>query len=295
MERHEREIGTEELSMTGDYVSLYINTVFGHSELTPFLSLMFLFLGRIFPIIALVPFFGGKVLPRPVKVTFALSLFAIFLPQLLFVTKTSIDFNLTLIMYLAKEFFVGTLLGFLLSIPFIVVQSAGILIDHQRGGASLMVNDPTIQNQSSPLGTMFNLVLIYLFFMIDGPFIVLNILSESFNILPPDQMMPASIFDPKSAVFAKIMGILGNVMILATQLAAPALIMILMTDFFLGIANRLAPQVQITFLGMPLKSLLGLAVIFVGWQLFNDEIIKQCYKTLNYLSLLIKQLAPTGS
>lgn len=280
--------------MTGDYVSLYINTAYGHSDLTPFLSLMFLFLGRIFPIIALVPFFGGKVLPRPVKVTFALSLFAIFLPQLIFVTKTPIDFNLTLVFYLAKEVFVGTLIGFLLSIPFIIIQSAGMLIDHQRGGASLMVNDPTIQNQSSPLGTMFNLVLIYLFFLMEGPFIVLNILSESFNILPPDQMMSASIFDERSQVFAKLVGILGNVMIVSTQLAAPALIMILMTDFFLGIANRMAPQVQITFLGMPLKSLLALVVVFFGWKLFNEEIIRQGYQSLNYMFQFIRLFAPAA-
>ena len=43
---------------------------------------MFLFMGRILPIIALFPFLEAKVLPRPVKVTFAISLFAIFLTQL---------------------------------------------------------------------------------------------------------------------------------------------------------------------------------------------------------------------
>ena len=278
--------------MTGDYVSLYMNTAFAQDDLIPFLSLMFLFMGRIFPIIALVPFFVGKLLPRPVKVTFAISLFAIFLPQLITVTKTPMDFNLILVIYLAKEVFVGLLLGFFLSIPFIIVQSAGIFIDHQRGGASLMVNDPTIQNQSSPLGTMFNLVLIYLFFMIDGPFIVLDIVSQSYNILPPDKMLTNAFFANNSQVFTKVIGIMGNVMILSTQLAAPALIMILMTDFFLGIANRLAPQVQITFLGMPLKSLLALTIVFFGWKLFNEEIISQGYKSLNAMFTFIKQFAP---
>lgn len=49
------------------------------------------------------------------------------------------------------------------------------------------------------------------------------------------------------------------------KLAAPAIIAILMAEMFLGIANRLAPQVQIAFLGMPLKSFLGLLLLFVGW------------------------------
>lgn len=278
--------------MTGDYVSLYLNTAFAQDDLIPFLSLMFLFMGRLLPIITLVPFFGGKVLPRPAKVAFAISLFAILLPQLMLVTKTPLGFNLQLVFFLAKEVFVGLLLGFFLSIPFIIVQNSGILIDHQRGGASLMVNDPTIQNQSSPLGTLFNLVLIYLFFMIDGPFVVIDILSQSYNILPPDKMFNTALFDESSQIMSKIVAVLGNVMILSTQLAAPALIMILMTDFFLGIANRLAPQVQITFLGMPLKSLLALVIVFFGWKLFNEEIISQGYKSLQSMYQLIKQFAP---
>lgn len=278
--------------MNGDYVSLYNNSAFVQNDLGPLLSMMFLFFGRILPIIALVPFFGGKVLPIPAKMGFAISLFAIFLPQLLVGTTTPLAFNVLLIALLIKEILVGVLLGFFLSIPFVLVQSTGVLTDHQRGASSLMVNDPTTQGQSSPLGTLYNYLLIYLFFMIDGQFIVLNILSESFTILPIDKFFDPIIFSDSSEIFDHTTKILGNVMILATQLAAPALIMILMTDFFLGIANRLAPQVQITFLGMPLKSLLALVVIFFGWILFLEEAVNQAYKALNYIALLVRGLHP---
>lgn len=278
-----------------DYVTLYKHTAFaGNYDLAPFFGLMFLFMGRMLPIIAMAPFFGGKVLPHPIKVTFAISLFAVFLPELSALTKTELGFNLQLVIFLAKEVFVGVLLGFLIGIPFMIVQNAGILIDHQRGGASLMVNDPTIQNQSSPLGTLFNLILIYLFFLIDGPFTILTLISLSYTILPPDQFLSHSFFDPNSKVLDTLMGMLGHVMILSTQLATPALIMILMTDFFLGIANRLAPQVQITFLGMPLKSLLALVIVFFGWRLFNEEVMVQVQKSLNELFLLVQEFKPAS-
>ena len=156
-----------------------------------------------------------------------------------------------------------------------------------------MVNDPTIQNQSSPLGTMYNYVLIYLFFAVDGPFTVLDILSQSFTILPVDKMLNSAVLSDKSQIVQYTTSLLGKVMILATQLAAPALIMILMTDFFLGIANRLAPQVQITFLGMPLKSLLGLTIVFFGWSLFTQEILSQTNKSLDFIIYLVKQLKPS--
>ena len=174
-----------------------------------------------------------------------------------------------------------------------IVQSAGILIDHQRGGASLMINDPTIQNQSSPLGTLFNYILIVLFFMMDGPFLVLEIVSNSYAAVPPDQMLNASLFHSDSQIVHYTIKILGQVMILSTQLATPALIMILMTDFFLGIANRLAPQVQITFLGMPLKSLLALLIVFFGWTLFTQQIVFESHKALNYVNFLVQQFKPT--
>ncbi len=281
--------------MTGDYVSLYMNTAFAQNDLTPVLSLMFLFMGRMLPIITLVPFFGGKILPRPVKVALAFSLFAIFLPQLMAGTKTALGFNMELVLYLFKEMFIGLLIGFFLSIPFLIVQNTGVLIDHQRGASSLMVNDPTIQTQSSPLGTLYNYVLIFLFFAIDGQFMVLDIISESYTLIPPDQLLDSSIFNNSTQFIEYTTKLLGRVMILSTQLAAPALIMVLMTDFFLGVANRLAPQVQITFLGMPLKSLLALAIIFFGWSLFTQEILSETYKSLRFLALLIQQLHAAGA
>lgn len=281
--------------MTEDYVSLYINTAFAFNDPLAFFSMMFLFMGRMLPIIALAPFFGAKVLPHPVKVVFAFTLFVIFLPQLVFVTTSKLDFNLMLVLYMVKEMFVGLLIGYMISIPFMIVQSAGILIDHQRGGASLMVNDPTIQNQSSPLGTLFNLVFIYLFFLIDGPFMVIDIVSQSFDILPPDKFLNEAFFSTDSPFIVQIEQLMGKVMILSTQLAAPALIIILMTDFFLGIANRLAPQVQITFLGMPLKSLLGLTIVFYGWQLLNEQFVHESYSYINYLYKLIEQFKPSSS
>ena len=112
-----------------------------------------------------------------------------------------------------------------------------------------------------------------MFFLIDGPFLVIDVISQSYNILPPDKFLNPAFFSTDSEFIVQIEKLMGKVMILSTQLAAPALIIILMTDFFLGIANRLAPQVQITFLGMPLKSLLGLAIVFFGWQLLTQQFV----------------------
>jgi type III secretion protein T len=281
--------------MTDDYVSIYLQSPFAQKNgFTAFLALMFLFMGRMLPIISLAPFFGARILPQPVKVTFAISLFIILFPQLSTITTSPLDFDLRLMLCLMKEAIVGLIMGFMISLPFIIVQNAGIMIDHQRGGASLMVNDPTIQNQSSPLGTFFNFLFIFLFFLMDGPFLVIDAVSQSYNILPPDQFLDSSIFNLNSPMTTDIVKSMGKVMIISTQLAAPALIMALMTDFFLGIANRLAPQVQITFLGMPLKSLLVLMIIFFGWELMLRQFVTEGYSWITYLTNLTHQFRPAS-
>lgn len=269
--------------MTDTYITLFVNSVFAKTDPQVIFSVFFLFLARMLPIIAQAPFFGSRVLPNPTKLFLALTLFVIFLPHFLLSFKSGIGFNMTLLFLMFKELFIGLVLGFLISIPFIIVQAAGILVDHQRGGASLMVNDPTVQNQSSPLGTLFNMVLIVVFYLIDGPFLFLDAFLKSYEIIPPDQFINPAFFANGSPMWKLIVQLFNQTMTMAIQLSAPALIAILMTDVFLGIANRLAPQVQITFLGMPLKSLLGLLVICLGWQLLTSEFARQIYIWMNTL------------
>lgn len=276
--------------MPNTYLELYLSQQFPNNTFTNLLSLLVVFLGRMLPIIALSPFFGARVLPNPVKLTFAVTMFAIFLPKLLIVTETPMLFNLQLGTFFAKELFIGFALGLLASIPFTVVQSSGMFIDHQRGGASLMVNDPTIQNQSSPLGTLFNMVLIYLFWMIDGPFHFIDAVMGSYDMIPPDQFFSRYFFTDESPFWEVMVQLFNNVMKLAIQLAGPPLIAILMTDFFLGIANRLAPQVQMTFLGMPLKSLLALLIVTLGFKLYCAETIRVSQSWMQLIKQMINWL-----
>lgn len=277
----------EPASPTSDYATFFINSALAIGDPLAALSLFILFMARILPIIALAPFFGARLLANPVKSALAICLFTIFLPQLLVVVKHPLGFNLMLMFYVAKELFVGFAMGFMISIPFIIVQSAGMIIDHQRGGASLMVNDPTIQNQSSPIGTLLNQVFIVLFFLLDGPFLFLDVVYKSYELIPPDSFFDVNFF--KSNAFWNLqISLLDTVWRLCAQLAAPALISMLMVDMFLGIANRLAPQVQITFLGIALKSWIGLGVFCIGWNLLVGEMGKEMYRSIGTVDSMVK-------
>jgi flagellar biosynthetic protein FliR len=47
-------------------------------------------------------------------------------------------------------------------------------------------------------------------------------------------------------------------------LAAPAVVALLLADLVLGAVARMAPQIPVYFVGMPLKALAGVGIVLVG-------------------------------
>jgi type III secretory pathway component EscT len=129
--------------------------------------------------------------------------------------------------------------------------------------------------------------LIYVFFLIDGPFLFLDAVNQSYDMVPPDQFLNPTFFAQTSKFWDVMISLMGKTMVIATQMASPAILAILMTDCFLGIANRLAPQVQVTFLGLPLKSLLALVVICIGWKVFVQQMVFNTYSWLHEINQML--------
>ncbi|MFN4174191.1 MAG: EscT/YscT/HrcT family type III secretion system export apparatus protein, partial [Parachlamydiaceae bacterium] len=153
---------------------------------------------------------------------------------------------------------------------------------------------------SSPLGQLFNYILILLFFQVDAPFLFIDAISKSYEVIPPDTFLNEKFFSKDTPFWQLMFSILNDVMVISIQLATPALLIMLMTDLFLGIANRLAPQVQITFLGMALKSLLGLVIVTLGWPVLTNlftkisiDWINRIVQILNSLNNILKEVPPS--
>lgn len=263
--------------VTGTPTSDYLNFLLSQQGMTPLglFSLFFLALFRIAPIVSIAPFLGAK-LPGGVKIGLAIAITVIFLPQVMEFSKTkTYSFDLSYVGYGLKEFLVGAIIAFFAAIPFYIAQGAGSLIDFMRGSSSLQVPDPFMQTQTSSIGILFNYILIVIFFKIGGPFFFLDAVSESFRILPIDKAIPETFFQLKLPFWKTTMGLMTRIFAISIQLAAPSIVSILMAEMFLGIANRLAPQVQIVFLGMSLKSLLGLGMLWAGWFFILQQMGKQ--------------------
>ena len=273
---------------TSDYASMVLSI----PNIPPMsvLTLFFLGLIRIAPIVSLAPFLGSK-LPGSVKIGLAIALTAVLLPHIIFTAKMPPPtYDLTFLIYSLKEFLIGMIIAFLATIPFYIAQSSGVLIDFLRGSSALQVTDPFMQTQTSPIGILYNYVFVVLFYQIDGPFFFLNGVYQSYNLIPADAFINTAFFSLQQPFWKITTSLLTQFISLAMQLAAPSLVAILMGEMFLGIANRLAPQVQFAFLGIALKSLLAIALLWAGWFFILEQLGKQSLLWLQQMDRILQSI-----
>lgn len=275
------------MSPTDSYLSFFSKL----SEYAPISTLALFCLGmcRIAPVVSMAPFFGSKT-PAPVKMGLLIALTVIFLPNMALTSKTMIAFNLEFILLCFKELFIGYILAIFISIPFYMAETAGVLIDFTRGSSSLQVTNPFMQTQASSVGVLYNFILIVIFYQIDGPFYFFNALFDTYIIVPADGWLPIQFFSFHHPFWLAVWDCINRIMAVGVQLAAPSILAILMTEMFLGIANRLAPQVQIAFLGMSLKSLAGLGMLCAGWYFILQQMNKQTFLWINEMNKIVRTL-----
>lgn len=262
----------------------------------PFWDVLHLFLlglARITPIVALAPFFGGKTLPDPMKLGFSITIVTIFLPFLIVNANPAEPLNLDLnfMLLLIKEVLIGSIIGFFISMPFFYTQAAGTLIDHQRGAQSLQVTDPTLQIQASPIGLLYNRVMIVVFFFIGGPFLFLEGVYASYQLIPADKFLNAAFFSEEAPLFNNILKYASTLVTMMAQFSAPALLAILLSDLFLGICNRMAPQVQISFLLWSLKAFVGILFLWAAWWLVMKQMSIEGLAWTKLVNKLIQSFA----
>lgn len=265
----------------------YLTALFSFPKAYPqtILTVFFLTLFRLVPIISLAPFLGSK-LSSVIKMGLSLSFTVLLLPKALSTMSAPIFFDMSYVILALKELLIGFALGFILALPFYIAQTAGNLVDFMRGASSLMVQDPFMQTQNSPISLLYNYTLICIFYKLGGITILVDGLINSFQVFPVDALMKPELFSKSHPFWATMFPALNNVVALGIQFCAPSIMAILMTELFLGIANRLAPNVQISFLGMALKSLVGIVFLALSWLLITDNLAKHMQTILNgFLSL----------
>lgn len=211
---------------------------------------------RFFAMFTVTPFLGGSIVTGPLRTTIVIPLLIFIYPTLpdsesLMANLNNTEATLYILLLMLKELFIGFALGFLASILFWTVQSAGFLMDNQRGASQSEGTDPLSQESTSPLGSFLFQVLTYLFFSSAAFTGFLSMCLTSFEIWPVGELIPWPADSKLPLLFAEQVAWLALYMAL---LSAPVVIACFLSDFCLGLINRFAQQLNVFILSMGVKS-----------------------------------------
>lgn len=168
-----------------------------------------------------------------------------------------------LLLLICKESALGLCLGFATAIPFWAAEALGFVIDNQRGATTASMVNPMSGDDASPLAILVHQAYVVLFLLLGGLTIVLRVLYDSYLLWPVTAPLPT--FDPAFA--QHYLGLLDNLIRTAVVLAAPAMIAMLLAELALAIVSLFAPQMQVFFLAMPIKSGIALFVLVMYFPL----------------------------
>ncbi|MDD4526539.1 MAG: flagellar biosynthetic protein FliR [Candidatus Margulisbacteria bacterium] len=213
-------------------------------------------LARVIGCFILMPFFSERSVSQMIKL-----MFAFWLSIILFISipKTVLipEHYLELIIAFVNEFMLGLFIGLIARLIFYGIQFAGGLMDMQMGLSVAAAFDPATGSQETIISRLLYITSIAVFLMIDGHHLVLTGLFESFNAIP----LFSEVAYPMGL---QQLGDLGsNMFFIAVTISMPIIIIIFMLDFSLGLLARLAPQVNVFFLGFQIKPMLGAFILLL--------------------------------
>lgn len=152
---------------------------------------------------------------------------------------------------LLKEIIVGLVIGLVLGVPFWVAETAGGVLDLQRGSTSASLMDPLAMTAESITGTLFGLVMVALYYGAGGLPLTLRVVYDSYGLWPAGRFLP--LFSASAGEL--FIGLLDNVVTMGLMLGAPLVVCLLLSDLLLGLVSRAAPQINVFALSLSVKNL----------------------------------------
>jgi flagellar biosynthesis protein FliR len=261
----------------------------GNSPQT-FLVLFGLCFARIVSYVAFVPFLGGKAVPSKVKIAVALSLTVIAYPQLAAEVAQSggeLQFGPVGFFFLMlKECFIGFTLSYISSAVFEGIQMAGRFIDVQRGASMAEILAPQLNERVTELGEFKFQLSLVLFIMAGLHREFIKVLIDSFAAIPATRL--PEVHGNLTPSLILLINVSAETLLIGVQLALPIVLALLLTDVFFGIINKVAPQINVFFLSMPVKMMLGLFVFSLSILLLKDQYGIYFLKSLNSLKFMVE-------
>ena len=230
-----------------------IDITFTYADLEYYL----LILVRITCFIYAAPFFSLNGVPRRAKIGFS-----IFLAYLIYtaVDRNEVVYN-TLLGYaviVMKEALTGFLIGWGAQLCTTVTSFAGSIADMEIGLSMVSLMDPTTRQQATFTGVYYQ-YMFTLFMIFTGMYqYLLRALIDSFTLIP----INGAIFKSESLI-SSITTFMGDYITMGFRIILPIFCTMILLNAILGILAKVSPQMNMFAVGMQLKVLTGLGIMFL--------------------------------
>lgn len=227
------------------------------AQLDAWLGLFMFPLTRILALLATAPVFNNTALPARIRLILGLAITFVIAPVLPAPPPLLAGSWLGLVV-IGEQILIGMLMGFALRLAFAAMDIAGETIGLQMGLSFATFFDPGRGGQSSVLAEFFGLLASLVFLAINGHLLLLNLLIESFALLPIDTRPLLA------AGLAKLLTASTMMFSLGVMLSLPLITALLVANISLGVLARIAPTLNIFAVGFPVTLGIGFIVLMLS-------------------------------
>lgn len=213
---------------------------------------------RISCFVFVAPFFSMKNTPAVVRI--GISFFsAVLLYQALTPAEAVVYGSvLEYAIIVMKEAITGLLIGFGASICTSIVNFSGSIADMETGLSMATLLDPTTRENTSITGVYYQYALM-LMMVASGMYRYLfGALADTFTLIPVN----GSVFHGDTLVDSMLM-FLSDYIIIGFRIVLPVFCVTLLLNAILGVLAKVSPQMNMFAVGIQLKILVGLSVMFL--------------------------------
>jgi flagellar biosynthetic protein FliR len=250
--------------------------------LLPEFQAFLVLVSRIGGLVAALPVLSGRAVPLKVKVALILSL-GVLLAPLVRLPVAPYD-PVALAAGLVSEMTIGLAIGLTVRMFFSALEIAGEMVGVQMGFGVVQLFDPATALQTSIIGHYFTLLASLVFLSLNGHMFLVATILSSYEAIPAfGASLPGGMGDD-------VLRLSQHMFVVATKLAAPVLVFILLINILLAILGRAVIQINVFVLSFPVTIAGGLAVLGLSIPFVVELLIREIERLQLTIDQLLKAL-----
>jgi flagellar biosynthetic protein FliR len=209
---------------------------------------------RVGAALMVMPAFGESYVPSRIRLALALGVTLAVLPSL--PARPPIpDQPAGLALLIGGESLIGAAIGLIARLLVSALNVAGAVIGLQSGLSFAQFYDPTLGGQNVLIGALLSLIGLTAIFATDLHLPMIQGIADSYTLIRPGAGLPLGDLAEAAGQMTALAFSLG------LKIASPFIVYGILFGVGSGVLARLMPQIQISFIAMPLQLLLSFALL----------------------------------